>query len=112
MKRAEPFHLPPLVQRTLQRLIRAFAPERIVLFGSYAKGTVHDRSDVDLLLIANVDGSPACYQRRARELAADCFPPVDVILATSAEVTAAATAKSPFLSSILSSGVTIYTRPD
>lgn len=107
-----PPDLPPLVQRTLQRLVRAFAPERIVLFGSYAKGTVHDRSDVDLLLIANVDGSPAFYQRRARDLAADCFPPVDVILATPSEVTAAATARSPFLLSVLGTGVTIYRRPN
>jgi hypothetical protein len=36
--------LPPLVQRTLQRLIRAFAPERIMLFGSCAKGTTHARN--------------------------------------------------------------------
>jgi len=105
-----PPDLPPLVLRTLQRLIRAFAPERIVLFGSYAKGTTHDRSDVNLLVIANVEGNPAFHQRRARHLAADCFPPTDIILATPADVAGASTARSPFLASILSSGVTIYTR--
>ena len=103
--------LPSLVQRTLQRLIRAFAPERIILFGSYAKGTVHLRSDVDLLVIANLDGNTAFHQRRARQLAADCFPPVDVVFATPTDVAAAATAKSPFLLSILGSGITLYTRP-
>ena len=102
--------LPPLVQRTLQRLIRAFAPESIVLFGSYAKGTVHGGSDVDLLVIANLQGNPATHQRRARQLAADCFPPVDIVFATPTEVSAAATAKSPFLLSILGSGMTVYTR--
>jgi predicted nucleotidyltransferase len=54
-----PPDLPPLVQRTLGRLIRAFAPERIVLFGSHAKGTVHGGSDVNLLIIANLEGGPA-----------------------------------------------------
>jgi len=40
MTQAEmPPNLPPLVHHRLQRLIRAFAPERIVLFGSYSKGT-------------------------------------------------------------------------
>ena len=106
-----PPDLPPLVQRTLQRLIRSFAPERIVLFGSYAKGTTHDRSDVNLLVIANVEGDPAFHQRRARQLAADCFPPADIILATPADVAGAANARSPFLASILNSGVTLYTRP-
>jgi predicted nucleotidyltransferase len=103
--------LPPLVQRTLQRLIRAFAPERIVLFGSYAKGMVHDRSDVDLLVITSLGGDPAFHQRRARQLAADCFPPIDVVFATTADVASASSAKSPFLLSILGSGITIYTRP-
>lgn len=106
-----PPDLPPLVQRTLRRLIRAFSPERIVLFGSYAKGTVHDRSDVDLLVIANLEGNPAFHQRRARQQAADCFPPIDVVFATPADVTGAASAKSPFLLTILRSGITIYTRP-
>jgi predicted nucleotidyltransferase len=95
--------LPPLVQRTLARLIRAFAPERVVLFGSHAKGTVRDNSDVE--------GSPVIHQRRAKQLAADCFPPVDVVIATPSEIAEAANAKSPFLLSILSSGKTIYTRP-
>ena len=102
--------LPPLVQRTIQRLIRAFVPERIVLFGSYAKGTMHGGSDVDLLVIANLDGNPAFHQRRARQLAADCFPAVDVVFATPAEVADAPTAKSPFLLSILGTGVTLHSR--
>lgn len=101
--------LPPLVQRTVARLIRAFAPERIVLFGSYAKGTVHGFSDVDLLVISNLDGNRIPHRRRARQLAADCFPPIDIVFATPAEVAQAATAPSPFLLSILGSGVTIYT---
>jgi uncharacterized protein len=105
-----PPKLPPLVQRTLGRLIRAFAPERIVLFGSYAKGTVHEGSDVDLLVITNLDGNPNFHQRRARQLASDCFPSVDVVFATPEEIAAAAMAKSPFLLSILESGITLYNR--
>lgn len=103
--------LPPLVVRTIQRLVRAFAPERIVLFGSYAKGTTHGGSDVDLLVIANLEGNPFFHQRRARQLAADCFPRVDIVFATAEDIAAAPIAKSPFLQSILSSGITVYDRP-
>ena len=92
-------------------MVRAFTPERIVLFGSYAKGTMHTRSDVDLLVVANVDGNEDCHQRRARQLAADCFPSVDVVFATPTDVAEAGVAKSPFLLSILGSGITVYTRP-
>jgi predicted nucleotidyltransferase len=103
--------LPPLVQRTLQRLIRAFAPDRILLFGSYAKGRAHDGSDVDLLVIADLEGNPLVHQRLARQLAADCFPPVDIVFASPDDVSGAAAAKSPFLLSILGTSVALYTRP-
>ena len=103
--------LPPLVQRTVERLIRAFSPERIVLFGSHAKGRAGERSDFDLLVVAALDGRAGIHQRRARQLAADCFPPVDVVFATPAEIGAADEAKSPFLASILGSGIIVYERP-
>jgi predicted nucleotidyltransferase len=102
--------LPPLVERSLQRLIRAFAPERIMLFGSYAKGTRHLHSDVDLLIVADLPGNPATHTRRARQLVADSFPRVDVVFATPQDVASANSAASPFLLSILGSGVVIYQR--
>lgn len=103
--------LPPLVQRAIQRLIRSFAPERIMLFGSYAKGGARSGSDVDLLVVADLPGNPMVHKRRARQLAGDCFPRVDVVFATPEEVASAQTLRSPFLLSILGSGIVIYQRP-
>ena len=103
--------LPPLLERTLQRLIRSFAPDRIILFGSYAKGTNHAGSDIDLLVIAELTGDQDFHERRAQQLAADCFPPVDVIFCSPEEADGAAEAASPFLQSILGSGTTLYCRP-
>lgn len=48
------------------RLVDAFHPDRIILFGSQARGTSEDRSDVDLLVICPLQGS-----RRALTLAMD-----------------------------------------
>jgi predicted nucleotidyltransferase len=39
-----------------QRLVDGFAPERIILFGSQARGTADDRSDVDILVICSFEG--------------------------------------------------------
>jgi predicted nucleotidyltransferase len=102
--------LPPLVQRSLQRFIRAFAPEKILLFGSYAKGTNQAYSDVDMLIVADLPGNPESHQRRARQLAADCFPRIDVAFATPQEVLQPEKVRSPFLQSILGTGVEIYRR--
>ena len=103
-------NLPPLVQRSLQRFIRAFAPEQILLFGSYAKGTNKPHSDVDLLIVADLPGNPTSHHRRARQLVAGCFPRIDVVFASPQEVAQADAARSPFLLSILSTGVVMYRR--
>lgn len=101
---------PAFISRVLERLVRNFAPERIVLFGSYAKGTACPGSDVDLLVVADLEGDPVVHLRRARQLVADSFPPVDVVLCTSEEVAESPTARSPFLLSVLGSGITVYSR--
>lgn len=102
--------LPILVERTLARLIRAFAPEKIILFGSYAKGVNDQNSDVDLLVIAHITANHALYSRRARQLTSDSFPSVDVVFATPEDVASASLLRSPFLLSIMEKGVVIYTR--
>jgi predicted nucleotidyltransferase len=98
------------LHRPIERLARAFAPERIMLFGSYAKGTAHPGSDADLLVVADFEGDPAAQLRRARQLVADCFPVVDVVFCTPEDVARAQVARSPFLLSVLESGVTVYQR--
>jgi predicted nucleotidyltransferase len=102
--------LPPLVDRALQRLIGAFAPDKILLFGSWAKGTRHVGSDIDLLIIADLPGNATVHTRRARQLAADSFPRIDIVFATPEEVASADSARSPFLLSILGTGIVVYSR--
>jgi predicted nucleotidyltransferase len=100
--------LPPLVEAVVRRLVRAFSPEQIVLFGSWAQGRARSQSDVDLLVVARTGGDASSAQRRARQLVGSCFPPVDVVVADPADVVSAETARSPFLASIIASGVAIY----
>jgi len=103
--------IPHSLRRVVGRYVRAFAPERIVLFGSYAKGTNQAGSDMDLLIIVRVEDRSGASARRARQLASDCFPPVDVAFATAEEVEQAALDRNPFLLSVLGTGVTVYERP-
>jgi uncharacterized protein len=101
--------LPTALEAVVERYIRAFAPERIVLFGSYAKGTSVPSSDIDLLIVS--EGSDMRFlQRQANHLAAHCFPNIDVVFASPHEFSSAAEAKSPFLLSILERGIVIYER--
>jgi len=39
------------INEAARRLAETFHPQRIILFGSYARGTADNKSDVDLLII-------------------------------------------------------------
>ena len=40
-----------------KRLVEGFQPEQIILFGSQARRTADDHSDVDILVVCSVKGS-------------------------------------------------------
>lgn len=45
-----------VLHEAIRRLVEQFKPIRIILFGSQARGTADDRSDVDLLVVCAVSG--------------------------------------------------------
>jgi predicted nucleotidyltransferase len=45
-----------ILQKIKERLVNAFHPQRIILFGSQARETADDRSDVDILVICSFEG--------------------------------------------------------
>ena len=55
-----------IIQRACERLVAEFHPQRIILFGSQARGTADERSDVDLLVV-----TPLRDTRRAMLLQMD-----------------------------------------
>ena len=38
-----------------ERIVRCFEPEKIIVFGSYARGDAREDSDIDLLVVAATD---------------------------------------------------------
>jgi len=54
----------PVLAEAVRRLVRAYQPERIYLFGSVARGDADPDSDYDLLVIVPDDASPE--RRRSR----------------------------------------------
>lgn len=103
-------NFPPSLRRIVDRYVHAFAPERILLFGSYAKGTNKPGSDMDLLIVADLGGELSEYRQRARQLAADCFPRVDVVFATPEEVYEAVPERDAFLLSVCTGGILLYAK--
>ena len=44
-----------LIQRVVDKLVAEYAPQQVILFGSYAYGTPDRDSDIDLLIIKDTD---------------------------------------------------------
>lgn len=73
------------IAEMVRRIVERFHPERIILFGSHARGTAGPHSDVDLLVVMQPQGSK---RRRAIEihgLLAGIGLPKDVIVVTPEE---------------------------
>ena len=45
------------IQEMARRIAEEFRPDRIILFGSHARGEANPDSDIDLLIIMPVEGS-------------------------------------------------------
>jgi predicted nucleotidyltransferase len=56
-KKAEKLSIPIVLGEITNRLVSKFGPQRIILFGSHARGTADQRSDVDVLVVCSFHGS-------------------------------------------------------
>ena len=66
----------------VQRIVRRFHPDRIILFGSHANGEPTDDSDLDILVVMAVEGSRRGKANEIDLALADRAVPIDVIVVT------------------------------
>jgi predicted nucleotidyltransferase len=92
-----------------ERIARQFAPERIILFGSYAYGTPDEGSDVDLLVVMPFDGKPF---RKAAEIAAAVHAgfPLDILASRPDDVERRYREADPLVREALDRGRVLYAR--
>jgi predicted nucleotidyltransferase len=73
------------IEKLCQKIARTYDTEKIILFGSYARGTATKDSDVDLLIVANIDMPPVERCCAVRKVLADFPAGFDLIVKTPAE---------------------------
>ncbi len=73
------------INEMVRRIVAQFQPEKIILFGSYARGTAGPDSDVDLLVVMPVKGSKRKTQLQIRTALHDIRIPKDVIVSNPKE---------------------------
>jgi predicted nucleotidyltransferase len=96
------------IRRYASTLVRQFRPERVVLFGSYARGSATEDSDVDILVIMDHDKRRNVDQAIAIRLQADTPFPMDLLVKRPAEVAERLAMNDTFIRSILEQGEVLY----
>src|SRR5262245_17872901 len=73
------------IQQMVRQIVSRFDPEKIILFGSFARGDASPDSDVDLLVVMPVAGSKREKQVEIRLALSDIQIPKDIVVTTPEE---------------------------
>lgn len=103
--------LPTLLQEITRRIRATTTPERIILFGSYARGEPDPDSDLDLLVIVPGIQHPRRESTRIRRALRGLLVPVDVIVATPEQVEQYRDSDVLIYGTALQEGRVLYERP-
>jgi predicted nucleotidyltransferase len=95
-----------------QRIVEAFQPAWIVLFGSYAYGTPNLDSDLDLIVVMESDEPMARRMMRVAEVAQERFLPMDVLVYTPTEIEERLAKKDRFIEEVFAKGRVLYRHVD
>ena len=107
-KKPKPLVTPAIIRRVVKTIVREFQPEKIILFGSQARGKPHWDSDLDLLIIGPSRLKPRerVFQVRRTLLPSPC--PLDIFYYTPEEVAIWSQVKFSWLNMMQEEGKTIY----
>ena len=98
------------ISTMVDRIVGAFQPAQIVLFGSHAQGTATERSDVDLLVILPNVSDKRHTAIEIRRVLGDLPVCKDIVVATPEEVARRGHLVGTVLRSALREGKVIYER--
>lgn len=92
------------INKFIEAIVPEYNPEKIVLYGSYAKGTNHIESDIDIAVIVDeVEGSFLDSEARLYKIRRSIDSSIEPILLESDD-------KSGFLDHILSYGIVLFSK--
>jgi predicted nucleotidyltransferase len=99
------------IRSVAQQIVRQFHPQKVILFGSYAYGQATEDSDVDLLVVMDTEEPPLHAAAKIAATIEHPFP-LDIVVRTPAEFTAAIQRRGVFATEVATKGVTLYEAGD
>jgi predicted nucleotidyltransferase len=99
---------PQLLEQVVERIVDQVRPEKVILFGSRARGSARPDSDLDLLVIA--ESSEPRYRRSAPLYGAlsDILVPMDILVYSPQEVDEWRDVRQAFVTTAIREGRVLY----
>jgi predicted nucleotidyltransferase len=98
------------IKRVVDDIVREIKPHKVILFGSYARGTQTPDSDLDVFVIASLRGTAAQRIRRVRNAVTINGFGLDVVVRSPRRVKKALEGRDWFVQEILAEGKVLYER--
>jgi len=94
-----------------RKVAKQFNPQKIILFGSYARGDYGPDSDLDLMVVMDRVESPRSESVRLRRALRGLLTPIDIIVATPEQLERHKNTLGLIYRNVLAEGKVIYERP-
>jgi predicted nucleotidyltransferase len=101
----------PEIQRMVDVIVRRFQPERIILFGSHARGAAGHDSDVDLLVVMPLSDSKSDVALEIRAALRRFRVPKDIVVSAPEEFAWRKDVVGTIEYPAVREGKTLYARP-
>ena len=101
-----------IVQSMTERIANAFSPEKIIVFGSWARNEATKDSDIDFLVITHYKGSKRDIQVAIRRELKGFGIPKDVIVASKEDIEQKKDLPGYIYGTALREGKVVYERTD
>lgn len=99
-----------VIQDIVRKLVAEYAPQKVILFGSYARGTPRPDSDIDLLIVKETSERFIDRWVTVRRLLSDPqrLIPLETIILTPQELAHRLEVGDQFIAEILEKGEILY----
>ncbi|MGQ9627878.1 MAG: nucleotidyltransferase domain-containing protein [Anaerolineae bacterium] len=107
---ATPKEVRELIQNIVEKLLINYAPQKVILFGSYASGNPRPDSDIDLLIIKETSERLIDLWVTVRRILSDPqrTVPLETLVLTPQEVAGRLAIGDQFLAEIMEKGEVLY----
>ncbi len=100
------------IKNLVDKIVNRIEPDKVIVFGSYAKGKATSRSDLDLFVIKNTSLPMSQRDQEIRPFLSNLLIGVDIHVYTPEEVEEYGSEEYSFIHSVMKTGRIVYDKSD